>query len=126
MIPEELLYTESHEWVRIEDNIAIIGITFFAQEQLGDLTFIELPSPGSLVEAGQEMGTVESVKAASEIYSPVTGEVLEINEELEDSPELVNDEPYEKGWMIKVTLSQDPQGLLNAEEYKKLTESEAH
>ena len=121
-----MLYTESHEWVRIEDNIAIIGITFYAQEQLGDLTFVELPAPGDLVEAGQEMGTVESVKAASEIYSPVMGEVLEINEELEDSPELVNDDPYGKGWMLKVTLSKDPEGLLNAEEYKKLTESEAH
>lgn len=126
MIPEELLYTESHEWVRIEDNLAIVGITHYAQEQLGDLTFIELPAPGALVEAGQEMGTVESVKAASEIYSPVTGEVLEINEELENSPELVNDEPYEKGWMIKVSLSQDPEGLLTAESYKKLLESEEH
>lgn len=126
MIPEELLYTESHEWVRIEENIARIGITHYAQEQLGDLTFVELPAPGDLVEAGQEMGTVESVKAASEIYSPVTGEVLEINEELDNSPELINDEPYEKGWMIKVTLSQDPKGLLSAEDYKKLIESEAH
>jgi glycine cleavage system H protein len=126
MIAEDLLYTKSHEWVRLDSNEAVIGITHYAQEQLGDLTFVELPEVGDLVTAGEEMGTVESVKAASELYSPVDGEVVAVNEELLDAPELVNDDPYGDGWMLKIALSKDPEDLLSPEEYQDLVDSEQH
>ncbi len=126
MIPDDLLYSKSHEWVRFDEGEAVVGITHFAQEQLGDLTYIELPGIGDMVTAGDEMGTVESVKAASEIYSPVDGEVVAVNSALEDSPGLVNDDPYGEGWMIRVKTSGEPRGLLNPDEYKDLLESEDH
>jgi glycine cleavage system H protein len=126
MNPEHLLYATSHEWVRIEDDIAVIGITHFAQEQLGDLTFVELPRPGDQATAGSEIGSVESVKAASEVYSPVTGEVIEINEELESTPELINQDAFGDGWMFKVKLSSAPEGLLDAEEYAAHCAEDAH
>ncbi|QGY42084.1 glycine cleavage system protein GcvH [Pseudodesulfovibrio cashew] len=125
-MPEDLKYTKSHEWVMIEGDVATVGITDFAQEQLGDMTFVELPEVGDTFEAGSEMGSVESVKAASEIYSPVSGEVIEVNEELEDAPEKVNEEPYGDGWMVKFKIKGEPEGLLDAEEYTSLVESEAH
>lgn len=117
MIPTDIQYTKSHEWARVEGDAATIGVTHFAQEQLGDLTFVELPAVGSTLTAGAEMGTVESVKAASELYSPVNGTVIEVNAELEANPGLVNSSPYGDGWMIKVKLSGPVQGLLSAEEY---------
>jgi len=126
MIPEDLLYAKSHEWCMVEGDIATVGITQFAQEQLGDLTFVELPEVGDTFEAGTEMGSVESVKAASEIYAPVTGEVVEINVELEDAPEKVNEEPYGSGWMIKFKIKGTPEGLLSAEEYAAVIDSESH
>lgn len=126
MNPEHLLYATSHEWIRIEDDIAVIGITHFAQEQLGDLTFVELPRPGDQATAGSEIGSVESVKAASEVYSPVTGEVIEINEELESTPELINQDAFGDGWMFKVKLSSAPEGLLDAEEYAAHCAEDAH
>lgn len=126
MIPDELLYSKSHEWVRLEDGKAVIGITHFAQEQLGDLTFVELPAAGDALTPGQEMGTVESVKAASEIYSPVKGSVESVNMALEDNPGLVNEDPYGEGWMIVVTLDGQPEGLLTAAQYKEVVEAEAH
>lgn len=126
MIPEDLLYAKSHEWVLVEGEIATVGITQFAQEQLGDLTFIELPEVGDTFEAGAEMGSVESVKAASEIYAPVTGEVIEINEALEDAPEMVNEEPYGDGWLLKFKIKGEPQGLLDAEGYSEVVDSESH
>lgn len=126
MNPEHLLYATSHEWVSIEDDIAVIGITHFAQEQLGDLTFVELPRPGDQATAGTEIASVESVKAASEVYSPVTGEVIEINEELESTPELINQDAFGDGWMFKVKLSSAPEGLLDAEEYAAHCAEEAH
>lgn len=126
MIPEDLLYAKSHEWVMVEGDIATVGITQFAQEQLGDLTFVELPEVGDTFEAGAEMGSVESVKAASEIYAPVAGEVIEINEELEDAPEKVNEEPYGAGWLIKFKIKGDPEGLLDAEGYAGVIEAEGH
>jgi glycine cleavage system H protein len=104
----------------------VVGITHFAQEQLGDLTYVELPEAGANVTAGAEMGSVESVKAASELYSPVTGTVLEVNPELAASPELVNQDPYGAGWMLKVTLAAEPAGLLSAGEYEELVASEHH
>lgn len=125
-IPAELKFSKSHEWVRLEGDKAVIGITEFAQEQLGDLTFIELPAAGDTLTAGEEMGSVESVKAASELYAPVSGEVTEVNLHLEDAPEAVNESPYDKGWMLKVKVSAVADSLLSAEEYAALIESEAH
>ena len=124
--PEELLYAATHEWVRVEGDEAVIGISDFAQEQLGDITFVDLPAAGTILEAGQEMGSVESVKAASEIYAPVTGEVVEINSDLDATPEIINESPYDGGWMIRVKLSSPPSGLMNAEEYEEHAQSEAH
>jgi glycine cleavage system H protein len=121
---KDLLYTNTHEWVRVEDEIAVIGITDFAQEQLGDITYVELPAVGDVLEAGQEMGSVESVKAASELYCPVTGEVIEVNEELEGAPEKVNSDPFGEGWMLRVKLSAEPVGLLSPEEYEEIAKSE--
>lgn len=126
MIPKDLLYSRSHEWARIENGVAVVGITHFAQDQLGDLTYVELPEAGASVAAGAEMGSVESVKAASELYSPVSGEVAEVNAELAASPELINQEPYGAGWMLKVKLASDPEGLLSAAEYEELVASEQH
>ncbi|SMP53056.1 glycine cleavage system H protein [Desulfonatronum zhilinae] len=122
MIPNDLLYTSSHEWVRVTDQEALIGITDFAQCQLGDITFIELPSLGDTVVQGREMGSIESVKAASELNSPVSGTVVEVNAELDGAPEKINQDPYGAGWMIRVRLSEPPQGLLSPEEYKAIAE----
>ena len=119
MFPKNLKYASSHEWAKIEGQHATVGITSFAQEQLGDITFVDLPAVGSKVAQGSEFGSIESVKAASELYSPVTGEVVEVNTELESSPEMVNKEPFEGGWMIKVKLSQEPTDLLDAAAYEK-------
>jgi glycine cleavage system H protein len=119
MFPTELKYTPSHEWAKIEGDTATVGITSFAQEQLGDITFVDLPAVGAQVTQGSEFGSIESVKAASELYSPVTGEVIEVNSALESSPELVNQQPFEGGWMIKVKLSAEPQGLLDASAYEQ-------
>ena len=126
MIPEDLLYAKTHEWALIEGDVATVGITQFAQEQLGDLTFVEMPEVGDTFEAGAEMGSVESVKAASEIYAPVSGEIIEVNEELEDAPEKVNEEPYGSGWIVKFRFKGEPEGLLDAEGYAAVMESEAH
>ena len=121
---KDLLYTNTHEWVRIEDEIATIGITDFAQEQLGDITYVELPRVGDSLEPGQEMGSVESVKAASEIFSPIAGEVVEINTELEAAPEKVNTDPFGEGWLVKAKLSEEPAGLLSPEEYEEIAKAE--
>ncbi|MFP4166922.1 MAG: glycine cleavage system protein GcvH [Opitutales bacterium] len=123
-LPEDLLYTKEHEWVRLgEDGTATVGITDYAQESLGDITFVEFPEAGASLEAGEVFGVVESVKAASDLYMPVSGEVLEINEEVDEAPELLNQDPYEKGWLLKVRLK-DPaevEGLLKPEAYAELT-----
>lgn len=121
---KDLLYSKTHEWVRVEDEIAVIGITDFAQEQLGDITYVELPAVGDVLEAGQEMGSVESVKAASELYCPVSGEVIEVNEDLESAPEKVNSDPFGEGWMLRVRLSAEPSDLLSPEEYEEIAKSE--
>jgi glycine cleavage system H protein len=120
MNPKELLYAESHEWVKIDGDQATMGITDFAQSELGDLTFVELPQVGDQAVAGEEIGSVESVKAASEIYAPVNGQVVAVNTELEDTPELINKEPYGAGWMIKIKITDAPQNLLNADGYAAL------
>ncbi len=118
-LPENLLYVESHEWIKIEGNEAVIGITDYAQQQLGDVTFADLPAMGSKMSANQEMGSVESVKAASEIYCPVAGTVIAVNEALNDAPELINKAPYTDGWMIRVALDGQPSGLMSAADYAK-------
>lgn len=120
--PENLKYTKDHEWIRVDGNVGVIGITEYAQGELGDIVFVELPSVGKKIEAGQSFGTVEAVKAVSDLYSPVTGEVTAVNKEIQDLPELVNKEPYERGWMIKIQLANadEVQHLLDAEAYKKL------
>ena len=120
--PDSLKYTKDHEWIRIDGNVGTIGITEYAQGELGDIVFVELPSIGKKVEASQAFGTVEAVKAVSDLYSPISGEVKDVNKEIQDSPELVNKEPYERGWMIKVTLThpEELKNLLDVEAYKKL------
>ncbi|HEY5740017.1 MAG TPA: glycine cleavage system protein GcvH [Gammaproteobacteria bacterium] len=125
-VPSELKFLSSHEWVLVEDNIATIGISDHAQELLGDLVYVELPEVGSVIAAGDSVGVVESVKAASDTYAPVSGEVVEINEELEGAPERINNDPYGDGWMYKVSL-EDPEeveDLLDAEAYADSIEEE--
>ena len=120
-IPSDLKYVASHEWLRLEaDGTITIGITDHAQDLLGDVVFVELPEVGAVVEADQEVAVVESVKAASDVYAPIAGEVVEINEELVDSPELANEDPYGKAWFFKVKPANpaDYDGLMSAEEYE--------
>jgi glycine cleavage system H protein len=117
--PPDLKYTKEHEWVQVESDFGTVGITDYAQDQLGDIVFVELPSPGKAVKQMEKFGEIESVKAVSELYSPVTGEVVEANATLADRPELVNDDPYGGGWMLRVRLG-DPaeiEKLLSAQEY---------
>jgi glycine cleavage system H protein len=117
--PEDRKYTQEHEWVMIEGGIAVVGITDFAQDQLGDVVYVELPAVGDRVHMMQPFGVIESVKTASDLYSPVTGEVVEINESLTDAPQMVNDAPYAQGWLIKVRPD-DPteiESLMNAQQY---------
>ena len=119
--PDELKYTKDHEWVKIEGDVATIGVTDFAQKELGDIVYVEVETIGETLEAGEVFGTVEAVKTVSDLFMPVTGEILEFNSELESSPELVNDAPYTEGWMVKVKLSGDlPADLLDAAAYKDL------
>ena len=127
MNPEDLKYSEEHEWLRMEGDTAVIGITHFAQDSLGDVVFVELPEVGADVEQFEKMGEIESVKAVSDLYSPVGGKVVEVNESLTDSPELVNDSPYEEGWMIKVEVSDGSEidNLMSASEYDALVEAES-
>jgi glycine cleavage system H protein len=123
----ERYYTESHEWVQAEGDVATVGITDFAQSQLGDVVFLELPSVGRMLEAGDSFGVVESVKAASDLYSPVSGSVVEVNEALSDNPETVNRDPFGAGWLIKVRLNGDlGEGLLDEAGYKAVTEGQSH
>ncbi|MFD2830189.1 glycine cleavage system protein GcvH [Corticicoccus populi] len=121
--PKEFKYSEDHEWVKVEGNTATIGITEFAQSELGDIVFVELPETDDNVTQGESFGSVESVKTVSELYAPVDGKIIEVNEELEDSPELVNESPYEGAWMIKVELTNESQldGLMDADAYDEMT-----
>jgi glycine cleavage system H protein len=123
-IPEDLQYTKSHEWVRIEGDTATIGITDHAQDELGDVVFVELPDEGDTFDAGESFGTVESVKAVSDLYAPVGGEVVEVNSTLEDAPENINEDPYGEGWIVKLRTTDEPD-LLSPEEYEKVVEEES-
>jgi len=124
-VPEDLRYTESHEWISVEDDGSVrIGISDHAQEALGDLVFVELPAVGDTVDQGEPCAVVESVKAASDIYSPVSGEVIAINEDLEDEPGIINNDPYGDGWMFQVSLRDESEldSLLDAEAYEESLE----
>jgi glycine cleavage system H protein len=122
VIPEDLYYSEEHEWVRLDEDIATIGITDFAQDQLGDIVYVELPAVGERVEAGAVIGELESTKSVSDIFSPLTGEIVSRNDALEAGPEVINSDPYGEGWLIKVrTADEDPTAsLLEAEAYSAL------
>jgi glycine cleavage system H protein len=120
-LPSELQYTEEHEWVKVEGNTATIGITDFAQSELGDIVFVELPEEGSEIQAGDVFGSVESVKTVSELYAPISGKVIAVNGDLEDTPENVNEAAYDAGWMIKVEIVNESEldQLLSAEQYQQ-------
>lgn len=121
-IPNELKYTKDHEWIAIDGEIATVGITDFAQRELGDIVYVEIETVGELLKADEVFGTVEAVKTVSDLFLPVEGEILELNEDLETSPEDVNNDPYDKGWMIKMKVSNpgDLDNLLSSDDYKKL------
>ncbi|WET77868.1 glycine cleavage system protein GcvH [Amycolatopsis sp. QT-25] len=121
-IPQDLKYTKEHEWLNVADGVATVGITAFAAESLGDIVFVQLPSVGDTVTAGEVFGEVESTKSVSELYAPVDGEVVEVNEATTDTPELINSDPYAEGWLLKVRLSGDVPALLDAEAYAVLTQ----
>jgi glycine cleavage system H protein len=125
-VPEDLHYSKDHEWVRVEGDEAIIGITDYAQNSLGDVVYVELPKPGDQFAANESFGSVESVKAVSEVFTPVTGEVTSINESLADEPEKVNVDPYGNGWMIRIRMSNrgEVDSLLTAAEYEDFTKAE--
>lgn len=125
-VPNDLLYARSHEWARIEGDTVVVGITHYAQDQLGEVVYVELPEVGTGVGAGEELGTLESVKAVSEFLSPVAGEVIEVNERLEDEPNLVNEDPYGDGWLVKISGSVEEEDVLDAEAYQDLLEQESN
>jgi len=123
-VPENCLYTKEHEWVKIDGNLATIGITDYAQESLGDITFIELPGIGDGVEQFKEFTTVESVKAASDVYAPLSGKIVKINEKLKSSPEVINQSPYRSGWFVVIEINdeKEKENLLSPEKYEKYLE----
>ena len=125
MYPEAYLYSEEHEWFRVEDDTCVLGITHFAQDELGEVVFAELPEIGASFEAGDEIGTIESVKAVSELYTAVAGEVIEVNESLVDAPEKINEDPHGEGWLVrlKIASKSDLDGLLSAQQYEELTDA---
>ena len=122
--PDNLKYSKEHEWVRVDDGVAVIGITAFAQDELGDIVFVDTPKIGKRFEAGQTFGVAESVKTVSDLYCPLSGSVIEVNTELENAPELVNSNPYGQGWMIKLKIDnpEELDSLLSASDYRKLTQ----
>ena len=121
MYPEQYRYTKEHEWVREEGGIGVIGITFHAQKELGDIVYVDLPKPGTKVEQGKTFGSVESVKAVSDVYAPVSGEVIEVNQALANAPEKLNEDPHGEAWLVKIRLSSPDEltKLLSAEDYQK-------
>ena len=121
-LPDNIKYTEDHEWVSIKDGVATIGITDFAQSELGDIIFVEFPEQGMAVEIKESIGTLEAVKTVADIYSPLTGDVLELNEKLESNPELINEDPYNEGWILKIKVNKSDEfdGLLSNLDYEKI------
>ncbi len=127
MYPEENLYTKDHEWLLVQDSTAVVGITDFAQHELGDVVFVDLPEVGDTFDANEPFGSVESVKAVSEIFCPVRGEVIEVNKKLEETPELVNQSPHQQAWMIKIKIlnADELRELLSASEYEEYLQEQA-
>ncbi len=125
MYPREYLYSREHEWIRVEEDVCVLGITEFAQQELGEVVFVELPEIGQVFDANDELGTIESVKAVAEVYTPVAGEVVEVNDAVVDDPELLNEDPHGEGWLIKVRFSSaaDLKSLMNAEAYEEYVQS---
>lgn len=125
MYPREYLYSKEHEWVRVEDDVCVLGITEFAQQELGEVVYVDLPEVGAVFNTGDEIGTIESVKAVAEVYTPVAGEVVEVNESVSDDPELLNEDPHTEGWLIKIRFSSDSdlKSLMNAETYEEFVKS---
>lgn len=128
MYPEDYRYTTEHEWVRVEDDIAVLGVTDFAQKELWEVVFVELPQVGHVYDAGDEIGTIESVKAVAEVFTPIAGEIVEVNEALADDPELINEDPHVDGWLVKVrySASSDLDGLMDAEAYGEFVQQGKH
>jgi len=124
-VPDELMYGRSHEWIKTEGDAVVVGITHYAQDQLGEIVYVELPEVGIGVATGDELGTLESVKAVSEFLAPVAGEVLEVNGRLEDEPNLINDDPYGDGWLVKLRGSTEGEELLDAAGYQEFLEQES-
>ena len=124
-LPEELKYTEEHEWIKVDGNIATIGITDFAQGELGDIVYIEIDSIGNELNVSEIFGTVEAVKTVSDLFMPIKGTVLEMNANIESTPEIVNEDPYDKGWIIKIEISEnrDIENLLSADDYRKMIDN---
>ena len=125
MYPTDYLYSREHEWVRVEDDVVVLGITEFAQQELGEVVFVELPEIGQVFDANDELGTIESVKAVAEIYTPVAGEVIEANDAVVDDPELLNEDPHGEGWLLRIRFSSaaDLKDLMNAEQYEEYVQS---
>jgi glycine cleavage system H protein len=124
-VAKDLLYRRSHEWARTEGDTVVVGISHYAQDQLGEVVYVELPDVGTGIAAGDELGTLESVKAVSEFLAPARGEVIEVNERLEDEPNLVNEDPYGEGWLVKISGSVDGEDLLEAAAYQEFLEEES-
>ena len=125
MYPSEYLYSKEHEWVRVQDDICVLGITEFAQQELGEVVYVELPEVGQVFDANDEIGTIESVKAVAEVYTPVAGEIVEINDSVVDDPELLNEDPHTEGWLVKVRFSSaaDLKSLMSSEQYEEYVKS---
>jgi len=123
MYPSEFRYTREHEWIKVDDDVCVVGVTDFAQSELGEVVFVELPEVGHMFDAGDELGTIESVKAVAEVYTPVAGEVIEINDALRDDPQLLNEDPHGDGWLVKMKFSSssDFDELMDAEAYEAYT-----
>jgi glycine cleavage system H protein len=125
MYPRDYLYSREHEWLRIEDDLCVLGITEFAQQELGEVVFVELPEIGQVFDTNDELGTIESVKAVAEVFTPVAGEVVEVNDAVVDDPELLNEDPHGDGWLIKIRFSSadDLKSMMKAEEYEEFVQS---
>jgi len=125
--PSNLKYSKQHEWVKLEDDIAIVGVTDFAQKQLTDIVFVELPEKGKKLQQNKPMAVIESVKSVSDVFSPVTGEIIEVNEKLKDNPDIINKDPYGEGWLAKIKIANNKEldSLMSAEDYEKFT-AESH
>ena len=125
MYPRDYLYSREHEWLRVEDDLCVLGITEFAQQELGEVVFVELPEIGQVFDANDELGTIESVKAVAEVFTPVAGEVIEVNDAVVDDPELLNEDPHGEGWLIKIRFSSadDLKTMMKAEEYEEYVQS---